>query len=208
MDCENAALAMLDDATASAWAGEYAAWSDFLPGNAADIFPGDAVAVTASSRGAAFQAVVREVELEVKDLEGEHSVYKVRFAEDVAEALAFEFEAGKVSDRLDVTVASIAQVGTLFLPDLTAAEITQVTSTTVTMDSGVTPLAGGGIEVRRTDSGWSLENDRNLVGRFNTRTFTATRLSRVQDYFLRQYDGSNPPKYSRYSAALHVDYPL
>ena len=30
----------------------------------------------------------------------------------------------------------------------------------------------------------------------------------TQDYFLRLYDGSSPPKYSRYSAALHVDYPL
>jgi len=25
---------------------------------------------------------------------------------------------------------------------------------------------------------------------------------------LRSYDGSGPPKYSRYSTALHVDYPL
>ena len=30
----------------------------------------------------------------------------------------------------------------------------------------------------------------------------------VQNYFLRLYDSSSPPKYSRYSAALHVDYPL
>jgi len=35
-----------------------------------------------------------------------------------------------------------------------------------------------------------------------------SRLSRVQDYFLRQYDASAPPRYSRYSALLHVDYPL
>ncbi len=40
-DCENAALAMLDEAEGLAWAGDYQIWSDFLPGEASDIFPGD-----------------------------------------------------------------------------------------------------------------------------------------------------------------------
>lgn len=154
------------------------------------------------------QATVREVQVEVHDLEREHSRYKIRFADDFSEALGFEFEAGQISDLGSVTVASIAQVGTTFLADLAAAEITQATSTTVSMDAGITPPAGGGIEVRRSDFGWGQDNDRNLVGRFATQTFTAVRLSRVQGYFLRQYDSSNPPKYSRYSAALHIDYPL
>jgi hypothetical protein len=64
------------------------------------------------------------------------------------------------------------------------------------------------IEVRENDYGWGQANDRNLIGRFNTQTFTLTRLAEVQDYFLRLYDSSSPPLYSRYSAALHVDYPL
>ena len=46
------------------------------------------------------------------------------------------------------------------------------------------------------------------MGRFTTQVFTVTRLSRVVDFFLRQYDASAPAKYSRYSTALHVDYPL
>jgi hypothetical protein len=40
-DCENAALALLDDAAGADWSGTYEVWSDFLPGNAADVFPGD-----------------------------------------------------------------------------------------------------------------------------------------------------------------------
>ena len=207
-DCENAALALLDDATGSAWAGQYQTWSDFLPGGSEDIFPGDALNVSAASRGAAFRAMVREVEVEVKDLEGEHSTYNVRFADDAAEALAFEFETAHVADPLNVPAITVAEVGTTFLPDLTAAEITQVTSTTSTLDAGLTPPVGGGIEVRRSDVGWGQENDRNLVGRFTTRGFTVPRLARTQDYFLRQYDASTPAKYSRCSAALHVDYPL
>jgi hypothetical protein len=104
--------------------------------------------------------------------------------------------------------SSTRRSGQFFLPDLTAAAITQVTSTTVNFDAGVTPPTGGGIEVRWSDAGWGPDNDRNLVGRFGSQTFTAPRLARVQTYFLQQYDGSAPPKYCRYSAALHVDYPL
>jgi hypothetical protein len=63
-------------------------------------------------------------------------------------------------------------------------------------------------EVRQNDYGWGQANDRNLLGRFNTQTFSLARLARTQNYFLRLYDSSSPPKYSRYSAALHVDYPL
>ena len=43
---------------------------------------------------------------------------------------------------------------------------------------------------------------------FSTQTFSLPRLARAQNYFLRLYDNSSPPRYSRYAAALHVDYPL
>ena len=82
-----------------------------------------------------------------------------------------------------------------------------VTSTTVSVDAGTAP-GSGGIEVRVHDFGWGAANDRNLLGRFTTRTFSLSRLARTQNYFLRLYDNSSPPRYSRYAAALHVDYPL
>ncbi len=63
-------------------------------------------------------------------------------------------------------------------------------------------------EVRYSDAGWGIDNNRNLVGRFTSGSFTLTRYARAQTYFLRSYDGSGPPKYSRYSTALHVNYPL
>ena len=63
-------------------------------------------------------------------------------------------------------------------------------------------------EVRWTDFGWGQANDRNLAGRFSTQTFTLPRLATVQNYFLRQYDNSMPPRYSRYTTALHLKYPL
>ena len=152
--------------------------------------------------------IVSEVEITAKDLDGEHFSYKIKFANDAAKALAFAFEAAKATTSLFVNQLTNSQVGTMYLADLTAAEITQVSSTTVTVNAGLAPVSGGGIEVRWSDSGWGPGNDRNLVGRFTSQTFTIPRLSRVQNCYLRQFDESMPTKYSRCTAALHLDYPL
>ena len=198
----------LDEATGQAWTGDYETWSDFLPGDAQDIFPGDALNVSAPSRGASFRGIVREVQIEVRDLAGDHARYKIHFADELAEPLSFAFETGYVSDISQVATSAVSEVGSIFLADLTSAEITAVSSTTVTLDCGVSPPENGAFEVRRTDFGWGASNDRNLVGRFATRSFTVPRLSRVQDYYIRQYGGASPVRYSRFSAALHLDYPL
>ena len=71
-----------------------------------------------------------------------------------------------------------------------------------------TPTRSTISEVRWTDFGWGQDNDRNLAGRFSTQTLTLPRLAAVQNYFLRQYDASTPPRYSRYTTALHLKYPL
>ncbi len=73
---------------------------------------------------------------------------------------------------------------------------------------GATPAGTYYVEVRYSDAGWGAGYNGNLVGRFTNSSFTLTRYARAQSYFLRSYDGSTPAKYSRYSAALHVDYPL
>ena len=209
-DCENAALAILDDATGIAWSGTYETWSDFLPGAAADIFPGDAITVNVPSRGASFTAIVREVEIQIADPAGDRGFYTIEFANDLAAPLAIEYTASATTIALQdmPPLLETTQVGAYYQVDLTETQITAVTSTTVTVDAGLAPASGYGIEVRENDYGWGQANDRNLLGRFNTQTFSLARLAETQDYFLRLYDSSSPPKYSRYSAALHVDYPL
>ena len=209
-DCENAALAILDDAGAPAWSGTYRTWSDFLPGGAADIFPGDAVAVDAPSRNAVFSAIVRKVNIDLVDPADDRGIYSIEFANDAAPPLALRAESSATAVPLqDVPVRlSTGQVGSYYLADLTNAQITQVTSTTVQVDVGMPPPNGCGIEVRSHDYGWGGANDRNLLGRFNTQTFNLPRLARTQNYFLRLYDDSAQPRYSRYAAALHIDYPL
>ena len=211
-DCENAALAILEGAEGTAWQGEYDVWSDFLPGGATDIFPGDGLQVNAPSRGATFLAIVRDVEVDYWDLAGERSRYKIKFADDDAVPLGFQFETAKIAvsleEILDIAAVANTQIGNVFLTDLTEAVITAVSSTTISVDAGGPPPTGGGIEVRWSDEGWGPGNSRNLVGRFGTEAFTIPRLSAVQTIFLQQYDASAPPKYSRYSTSLHVDYPL
>ncbi len=206
-DCETAALALLDDA-GQGWAGEYQAWNKFLPGAASDIFPGDGLAVNVPSRMAAFLAIVQEVDVEIADIAGENSHYTMRFVDTGNPSLAFAFMTAQAKQAQALTAIDVSIAGNAYLADLTGADFTNVTSTTVTIDVGFVPPAGGGIEVRYTDAAWGSDNNRNLVGRFTTRSFALTRYARAQDYFLRSYDDSTPPKYSRYSAALHVDYPL
>jgi hypothetical protein len=206
-DCETAALALLDD-SGQGWSGEYQAWSQFLPGGAADIFPGDGLAVNVPSRMASFAAIVCEVDVEIADIAGENSRYTVRFVDGGDPSLDFAFVTALVKQTQVLTPIDVSEVGNVYLADLTDAEVANVSSTTVTVDAGFPPPAGGGIEVRYTDSGWGVDNNRNLVGRFASSSFTLTRYARGQTYFLRSYDGSAPPKYSRYSTALHVDYPL
>lgn len=204
VDCENAALAILDDSTQQAWAGEYECWSDFQPGGAnVDPLPGDAIAVSAPSRAANFTATILGIDIEFVDLSEDRRKYKLTFANDAAQSPAFELAKGVLHEVLDAVVP-----GTSFIANLPDAEITGITSTTVAIDSGSAPLGGGGVEMRRSDGGWNPETDHNLIGRFTTQAFTVPRLARVQTYYLRQFDSSTPRKYSRYSTVLYVDYPF
>ncbi len=206
IDCENASLCLLDDTVQPAWAGEYNILSDYLP--VEDVVPSDAVQVSAPSRGAAFTALVREVELQVVSLAADRSQYVIKFANDAAALLAFKFTNITLPDPLTVIYTTGAPSSSLYIASLTAAQVTNVIATEIAVDAGCAPPPGGGFEVRRSDAGWGPGNCGNLAGRFATETFNLPRLSRVQGYYLRQYDASSPAKYSRYSALLHVDYPL
>ena len=205
MDCENAALALLDDTVQAAWTGEYRIVSDCLP--AGDVLPGDAVQVAAPSRHANFAAIVREVDVQVASLAYDRSEYAIRFANDAAELLAVDFSKATVPDPLPRAFIASGPSSSMYLPALTAVQVTEVIATEITVDAGTAPPTGGGIEVRRSDGGWGPTSDGNLVGRYSGRTMVLPRLSRIQEYLLRQYDGSTPAKYSRQSALVYVNYP-
>jgi hypothetical protein len=141
------------------------------------------------------------------DLPNDRGMYAIEFANDLAAPLGYQ-------DSTSATIVSLedmplpqttTQVGSYYLQNLTEAQLTEVTPTSVSVDAGMIPPSGWGIEVRANDFGWGVANDRNLIGRFTTETFSLDRVARSQTYFMRLYDTSSPPKYSRYAAALHVD---
>jgi len=200
-DCATAGVALVQDKSQQAWAGEYQTWSDFLPG---DVWPGDQAWVKAPSRGCTeATAIVREVELHAVDPANDRSYYTIKFANEAAVPIAIQTTPATAGEL----ASALAQDRSRFiLPGLPQAEVTNIASTSVTVDAGTEPLAGGGFEVRRSDSGWDPLIDRNLVGRFQTRSITVPRLSRVQTYCIRQYDAAG--NYSSCSTQLHVDYPL
>jgi hypothetical protein len=202
-ECELAAHALLDDRTLQNWAGEYSCWSNLLPQIAAlpaqDTWPGDAISVNVPSRAAAFTASLYKVQIDLADLSSDISRYALFFSND-------ETLTSYTTDAQLAGNAAFIVPNAVYLPDLPDAEITSTDSVTLFIDSGVTPLAGGGIEVRRSDTAWAAGNDRNLLGRFATRTFSLPRLARSYTVYLRQYDAAG--HYSRYSTALHINYPL
>jgi hypothetical protein len=198
----NAAQAILDDSTQAAWVGEYQSWSDFL---ADDIWPGNVLHVNAPSYGCVADVVVREVAIEAMDPANERSWYELKFANEAAAPIAITT---RPVTPLQAEKLVLLDPVRFALADLPQAQVTSITSTSVTMDTGVDPVAGGGFEIRTTDSGWDPQIGRNLVGRFNTRVITVPRLARVVGYWVRQYDNFNPCRYSRCATLLHVDYPL
>ena len=206
VDCTNAALAFLEDSVHEGWTGDYKILSDFLPAGL-EIFPGDGVNVSAPSRQAEFGAIVREVHAKIRDLAFDRVEYQVRFADDEAEPFALVLRPAP-QDWIPTVDSTPIPALRPPIESLTEAEVTNITSTAVDIDTGASLSPGFGIEARRSDAGWGLDNDRNLLGRFGTRIIELSRYSRVQTYFLRLYDNSAPPNYSAFSTAIHIDYPL
>ena len=207
VECENAALMLLADGVEERISGECQAWSDSLPGGAEDCFPGEGLELEMPSRGLSGATIIREVEIEVVKAREERSRYTIGFANDGSEPGGFSFENANLP-AAEVKALGKEEVGASCIGDLAGAGVTDVSSTQITVDMGCGAPAGGGFEARRSDYGWGEENDRNLAGRFSTRVFTLARLARAQEYYLRQYDGGSPRRYSRHSTLLRVDYPL
>jgi hypothetical protein len=167
VDCENAALAMLDDSTQTAWQGKYQVISDLLPPN--DILPAMTVQVNVPSCRAQFSALVREVDVQVVGVDEDRCEYAVSFANEAAAQLSLEFNSVLLPEPLETVFTVSGPSSSLYLPSLTGAQITNSIATEVTVDAGTQPPTGGGIEVRRSDGGWGGGSNGNLAGQFRVR---------------------------------------
>jgi hypothetical protein len=199
-DCEAAAQAVLSFASsrAAAIAGSYAAI------NPADVWPGDVLAITAN--GQAMNVVVRQIAIADGHAVPELLTYRIAFANDWAESLGMTLSEAIATDAYLPPTALSAPGGVL--ANLQRLTVVGATGTTLQMDAGTDPPAGGGFEVRRRDWDFGPGVDQNLVLRSPVRSFTIPRCAQVERYYIRMYDASTPPLYSRLSSAVFANLPV
>src|SRR6185437_16238063 len=200
-DCIAAAQALLAVSTSrsAAISGSYAAINP-----AADIWPGDVLAIT--SNGETLSVVVRKVDIIDGHSVPETLTYKLAFANDWAEALGIQLSQSVPADTY--LPASAATAPGLALASLQQLTIVSATATTLTIDAGTDPPAGGGFEVRLRDFDFGPGPGADLVLRSPVRVFTIPRAARLERYFIRMYDASTSPNYSALSAAVFTNLPV
>jgi hypothetical protein len=201
-DCRNAA-AVIAQAAASVsalWAGTYKATR---PSFASDVWPGDALQLTAPSTNLNAQVIVRTVKVTYQPSYPDLVQYVITFANDWANDLAIKTSAAVPPDTWLPAVAPLT-----VLTSLNALAVTSISGNNVTINAGVTPPTGGGFEIRRRDFAFQPGDDTDLVMRSTQPTMTFTRVAASDRYYIRMFDASTPPNYSEFSAALIFNLPL
>jgi hypothetical protein len=202
-DCENAANALLAIATSrsASLKGKYTGWNLEQSG---DVWPGDILAIDSASAGMTASVVVRTVQIDLMCSTPGLARYTIQFANDWAEALAIKTSAAVPADVwLPLQPQSASP-----LASLDALSVTSVTSSQINISANVTPSAGGGFEVRRRDWSFGPGTNSDLVLRSPVANFTIPREAVMEQYYIRMYDASVPPNYSRFSSAVFVNLPL
>jgi hypothetical protein len=204
VDCESAARAVLSFSAsrAAAASGSYAAV------NPVDVWPGDVLAVT--SGGQTMSVVVRRVDIVDGMACPEVLTYHMAYANDWAEGLGLTLSEAIAADALlpQTALSSTTPTGGNVLANLQQLQVVSATGTALQVDAGMVPPAGGGFEVRRRDGNFGPGVDQDLVLRSPVRSFSIPREGQVEHYYVRMYDGSTPPLYSRFSSAVFTDLPV
>ncbi len=205
-DCESATQAVLAFATSrtAAIAGTYA-----MVNPVQDVWPGDVLAIT--SAGVTSSLLVRGVVLQDGSAVPEVRQYKVSFAND----WAAEWAAGiglKLSEEIAAD-AYLPQTASSapgqVLANLQQLTVTSLTNAVLQVDAGTAPPAGGGFEVRLKDWQFGAGVDgADLVLRSPGRSFSVPIAAQLQRLYVRMYDASTPPLYSRFSSAVFVNMPV
>lgn len=209
VDCESAALAVLSLSTsrAAAIAGSYTAV------NPADVWPGDVLAITSGGgtiNAQTVNVVARRVEIADGATWPETLTCRIAFANDWAEGLGLKLSEAIAADALlpQTALTTATYSADNMLANLQQLQIVSATGTALQVDAGTAAPAGGGFEVRRRDWNFGLNVDQDLVLRSPVRNFSIPREAQVERYYVRMYDGSTPPLYSRFSSAVFTNLPV
>jgi hypothetical protein len=182
------------------WSGTYKSNSLSL---AADVWPGDGLELNVPSASINAQVVARAVKLSYASSYPDLVSYEVTFANDWADDLAI-----KTSERVPADAWLPAPVTPTLLQNLNGLTVTALSGSTVTVNAGVAPPAGGGFEIRLRDFAFMPGEDPTLLMRGSQQMMTFSRVSAADRFYIRMYDGSTPPNYSEFSAALFINLPL
>ena len=101
-----------------------------------------------------------------------------------------------------------APVAPAVLTNLAGLTVTALNGSSVTVNTGIAPPAGGGFEIRLRDFAFMPGEDPTLVMRGAQPNLTCLRVSASDRFYIRMYDGSTPPNYSEFSTALFINLPL
>ena len=201
-DCRNAAQ-VIEQAAASV----SALWSGAYKGNrtsfASDVWPGDALLLNAPSTNLNAQVAVRSVKVSYSASSPDLVEYEIAFANDWADDLAI-----KTSTTVPANAWLPATANLTVLANLNRLTVTSLNGSTVTVNTGATPPAGGGFEIRLRDYAFQPGQDPTLVLRGSQPNLTFSRVSASDRFYIRMYDGSTPPNYSEFSTALFINLPL
>ncbi len=206
VDCESAAQALLAFATSrdAALAGAYT-----IVNPQQDIWPGDILAIT--SEGVTTSLLIRSVVAKDGNAAPELRTYKLSLANDWAtewaDGIGLRLSESIATDAILPPTASTTpgQV----LANLQQLAVTELTESTLQIDTGIAPPTGGGFEVRRSDNHFGTGVDpADLVLRSPVRSFSIPRSAQVERFYVRMFDTSTPPLYSRRSSAIYVTAPV
>jgi hypothetical protein len=204
VDCENACQALLNFSSnpAATWRGSY---SFRNLQDQSDVWPGDALNFSSLAAGLNVDVIVRQVTIESTSSSPEVLNYVVDFANDWAETIAM-----KLSSAISPDVYLPQQAETVagdYLANLNALQVSSISATSIAVNAGVSAPAGGGFEVRSQDYTFGPTGGEGLVLRSPVPSFTITRSADEEQFFIRMYDGSMPPLYSRLSSAIFTNVP-
>ncbi len=130
----------------------------------------------------------------------------MEFADDWAETIALKLS-NAISPTVNLPSAPQVSAGN-YLPNLNALQVTSITSTVLNVNANVTPPTSGGFEVRSRDNTFGSSSHEDLVLRSTVANFTITRAVDEEQFYIRMYDGSTPPLYSRLSSAIFTNIPI
>jgi hypothetical protein len=204
VDCENACQALLNFSSnpSATWRGSY---SFRNLQDQSDVWPGDALNFSSLSAGLNVNVIVRQVTIESTSSSPEVLNYVVDFANDWAETIAMKLSSAISPDVYLPQQAEI--VAGDYLANLNALQVSSISATSIAVSAGVSAPAGGGFEVRSQDYTFGPTGGEGLVLRSLVPSFTITRSADEEQFFIRMYDGSTPPLYSRLSSAIYTNVP-